>query len=229
MNGKRYTSGRYLEANPAWHVEDSPWKADQILRMIQSHALAPRTICEVGCGAGEILNILHQTLDDHVEFLGCEVSPQAFEMARTREKERLRFRLGELRDDDGRFDLILVMDVIEHLEDYFGFLRGLRDRGAYTLLHIPLDLSVLSVARPHPLLESRATVGHVHYFVKETALQSLLDTGYEIVDHRYTYIGGTPRSAKEWALHGARRVLWRLDHDLAARLVGGRSLLVLAR
>lgn len=229
MSNERYTGGEYLEANPTWHVEDSAWKAGHALQMMERHSLAAGRICEVGCGAGEILNVLHQRLGDQVEFLGCDLSPQAIEMAQPREKERLKFRLGELQDDDESFDLILVMDVIEHLEDYFGFLRGLRDRGAYKLLHIPLDLSALSVARPHPLLESRATVGHIHYFVKETALQVLIDTGYEIVDYRYTYIGGTRHSAKAHALHGMRRLLRGWDHDLAARLMGGYSLLVLAR
>lgn len=126
-------------------------------------------------------------------------------------------------------DVILVMDVIEHLEDYFTFLRRRRDRGTYKLLHIPLDRSALSAARPHPLLESRATVGHIHYFLKETALQPLLDTGYEIIDHSYTYRYTASQSAKARALHGARQLLRRLDHDLAARLIGGYSLLVLAK
>lgn len=229
MNDERYTGGDYLQANPTWHVEDSAWKADQVLGMMERHSLTPRRVCEVGCGAGEILNILHDRLGEDVELVGYDVSPQAFEMARSREKERLHFKLGEVQDGDGTFDLILVMDVIEHLDDYSGFLRGLRERGAYKLLHIPLDLSVLSVARPHPLLGSRATVGHIHYFIKETALQSLIDTGYEIIDHRYTYTGGTPRSAKERTLYGVRRLLWRVDRDVAVRLMGGYSLLVLAR
>ena len=50
-----YTSGEYLEKNPHWHAADSPWKAGQILKMIQKNGLHPATVCEVGCGAGEIL------------------------------------------------------------------------------------------------------------------------------------------------------------------------------
>ena len=29
-----YKSGEYLEKNPTWHVEESPWKARQIMRML---------------------------------------------------------------------------------------------------------------------------------------------------------------------------------------------------
>ncbi|HVB75218.1 MAG TPA: hypothetical protein VNE38_16830 [Ktedonobacteraceae bacterium] len=35
-----YTSGEYLEKNPTWHVEESPWKAKQIMRMLAQIALS---------------------------------------------------------------------------------------------------------------------------------------------------------------------------------------------
>jgi ubiquinone/menaquinone biosynthesis C-methylase UbiE len=50
-----YTNGDYIKKNPTWHVENSAWKAEQILTMLSKHNLTPQTICEVGCGAGEIL------------------------------------------------------------------------------------------------------------------------------------------------------------------------------
>src|SRR5215472_18256240 len=47
MIEEMYTSGEYLEKNPTWHVEESPWKAKQIMRMLNQSGIAPRTICEV--------------------------------------------------------------------------------------------------------------------------------------------------------------------------------------
>ena len=58
-----YTTCTYLEKNPLWHTEESCWKAEQVLRMINRHKIVPRTICEVGCGAGEVLKQLQQRLD----------------------------------------------------------------------------------------------------------------------------------------------------------------------
>jgi hypothetical protein len=37
------------------------------------------------------------------------------------------------------------MDVVEHLEDYFSFLREIRPKGEFKMLHIPLDLSVQTI------------------------------------------------------------------------------------
>lgn len=58
MTTQIYTDGKYLQENPTWHLEDSPWKAEHILRMMQKNQLMPRSICEVGCGAGGILQQL---------------------------------------------------------------------------------------------------------------------------------------------------------------------------
>lgn len=63
MSQQLYISGEYLNKNPTWHVEESPWKAQQILRMLTLHHLTPRSICEVGCGAGEVLKQLQEQMD----------------------------------------------------------------------------------------------------------------------------------------------------------------------
>jgi hypothetical protein len=228
-NLERYTAGDYLASNPSWHVEDSPWKAQNVMQMLDRHRVRPQTVCEVGCGAGEILRVLRDAMPG-VEFTGYEVSAAAVEMAREREGERLRFVLGDILEEDPAvtFDVVLVMDVIEHLEDYFAFLRGVAARARSVVLHIPLDMFALSALRPHALLESRATVGHIQYFLKDTALAALADCGLRTVDWRYTWSGGEPASMKDQLLYRARKLLFRLNPDLEVRLLGGHSLLVLA-
>jgi len=227
-----YTDGGYLAQNPTWHAEDSPWKARQIVRMIRRNRLAPRRVCEVGCGAGEVLVQLKRSLPEDCRFWGYDVSPQAHALAAPREDERLQFRLGDpAQDSSARFDLILVIDVLEHLEDYYGFLRKLRPRGEHKIFHIPLDLSAYTVLRSYPILELRDKVGHIHYFTRDTALAALRETGYEVVDWLYPPddepLGGKPLRQKMLAL--LRRGLYPLGPDFAVRLLGGRSLMVLAR
>ncbi len=81
-----YKSGEYLEKNPTWHVEESSWKAKQIMRMLARNSIAPGTICEVGCGAGEVLKQLQAKMDAACSLWGYEISPQALELARSRRK-----------------------------------------------------------------------------------------------------------------------------------------------
>jgi cyclopropane fatty-acyl-phospholipid synthase-like methyltransferase len=198
--------------------------------MLRKNHISPRTICDVGCGSGEVLKQLQENLDNDCVFLGYDVSPQAFELAKGRANEKLQFKLADFLEEQTNFDLILVLDVIEHLEDYFGFLRRLRARSHYTIFHIPLDLSVQTVFRKKALLKRRELYAHLHYFTKETALRTLGDTGYEVLDYFYT-----PRSIDfgsepgEKLLKLPRQVSFAIHRDFAARLLGGFSLLVLAR
>jgi SAM-dependent methyltransferase len=226
-----YTDGEYLARNPCWHAEESPWKAEQVLRMLRRHQLTPRTICDVGCGAGEVLRQLQYALPAHCEFWGYDISPQALHLCRPKSNERLHFRfIDAVAEDPAHFDVVLVLDVIEHLEDYFTFLRNLRGKGEYTIFHIPLDLSVQTVLRRNGLLKRRALYGHLHYFTRETALRTLHETHYAVVDHVYTprsidlASGVLQRTAKL-----PRRLGAALAQGLTVRILGGFGLLVLAR
>ncbi len=227
-----YTSGEYLEKNPAWHVEESPWKAKQVLRMLAQSHLHPQTVCEVGCGVGEILKQLQATMDVNCMFWGYDISPQALELARKRENEQLHFKLADItQEKDAAFDMLLIIDVLEHLENYLSFLRDLKSKSEYKIVHIPLDLSVQMVLRRNGLLEVRQAYGHIHYFTKELALQMLKELGYEVLDYFYT------SSSIELPTHEFRNRLMRLprklafavQRDMAARILGGSRLLILAK
>jgi cyclopropane fatty-acyl-phospholipid synthase-like methyltransferase len=226
-----YTDGTYLEKNPLWHTDESPFKVDQILRMLAKHDLHPKTIAEAGCGAGEVLKILQQRMDSACRFWGYDISPQAIKLCESRANEKIRFILGEVSaDQEAHFDLILVLDVIEHVEDYFGFLRGIHPKSSLKILHIPLDLSVQAVLRRRGLLIRRERYGHIHYFTKETALSTVTESGYEILDYFFT-----PRCIElantllQKIARLPRVVSFSIHQDLAVRILGGYSLLVLAK
>src|SRR5712692_2609852 len=96
-----YTNGAYLDKNPLWHTDESPFKVKQILRMLKKHHLQPTTICDVGCGGGEVLKLLEQRMDNVCRFWGYEVSPQAIEMCKSRANDRLQFKLADVSREEG--------------------------------------------------------------------------------------------------------------------------------
>jgi SAM-dependent methyltransferase len=229
-----YTNGQYLENNQSWHVEDSPWKANQILNMLTKHHLKPNLIAEVGCGAGAILEELSQK--DYLkstEFAGYDISPQAYELAQKRQMERIRFHNADIfKLASDAIDVLLVIDVFEHVPDYLGFLRQCKQQAVYKLYHIPLDIHVSSVIR-NTFDKARNDLGHIHYFTADSAIASLRDTEHEIIDFCYT------NSALDLYKHHPalktaianlpRWLLGQIDVSLSARLLGGYSLLVLTR
>src|SRR5512140_2839361 len=111
-----YSDGTYLRNNPAWHADDSAWKANHIATMLQRHGLAPATVCAVGCGAGEILRNLAARLDPAARFTGYEISPTAYKLCAHKSNDRVAFRFGNLLKTHERFDLVMAIDVFEHVE-----------------------------------------------------------------------------------------------------------------
>ncbi len=229
MDHNRYTDGQYLDNNPTWHVEDSRWKSTEVLKMLNRHQLQPHSVCEVGCGAGEILRLMQENLPD-TRFEGWDISPQAMVLAQERSGDRLRFVHGDFLQSEDTYELVMALDVFEHVEDYLGFLRQLNGRGRYTLFHIPLDLSVQAVARGL-LMRWREDVGHLHYFTRELALTALKETGYEILDAQYTtYAIDRPAPTfKARLARKPRRLAFCLAPHWTARTLGGFCLMVLTR
>ncbi|HEX5002798.1 MAG TPA: methyltransferase domain-containing protein [Bacteroidia bacterium] len=227
-----YESGEYLKKHPDWHSEDADWKARNILKIISRNNLAPKAICEIGCGSGEILNVLHGLLSESVSFSGFDISPQAITLASKREKSRLHFELKALEAIPATrsFDLGLMIDVFEHVEDFYGFIRKSRDTSRQMIFHIPLDISVQSIIRVRPLQRKREKSGHIHFFTKETALAALRDSGYRVIDHFYTgsYTERPARTVLSAIAKIPRKLFFAIHRDLTVRWLGGYSLMVLA-
>jgi hypothetical protein len=227
---KKYVDGSYAADNPDWHAGDSAWKTGKIMEIVRRNMLQPESVCEVGCGAGEILLCMQRQMSSRGHFTGFEPSPQAFAIAAPKANEKLQF-VDSSMPESGAFDLVLLIDVFEHVEDCFGFLRSLARIGRKFIFHIPLDLSAISVAREWPLMKRRRGVGHIHYFTKATALALLEDAGFRVVDYSYTMISRPSERSLRASLtrHLPHAILSRLGfEDLSVRIFGEHSLMVLA-
>jgi SAM-dependent methyltransferase len=226
-----YESGDYLANNPTWDEEDSEWKASQVLKVLHRNHLAPQSIVEVGCGAGGILASLHDALPE-IEYSGFEIAPDAGMFWKKHEGKNITFSVGDfLQEQTAHFDVLLLLDVIEHVPDPYYFLSALLGRAEYYVFHIPLDLSAMSVAREHPLLLVRKKVGHIHYFTKGLALSLIEECGYQVLDWSYTGASFTaPQTTwKSWLARIPRRLIYWVNRDWGVRLLGGDTLMVLAK
>jgi len=226
-----YFNGQYAAKNPNFHQEDSPWKAKQIRQLMKRNAIQPQTICEIGCGAGEILRQLQTQLDEQVNFVGYEISPQAYQLCKQREGRNLVFyNLDITQVETPLFDLLLCIDVFEHIEDYFTFLRGIQKKAKNFIFHIPLDMNAQMILRSSPIIYVRKKVGHLHYFSRDTALATLQDTGFNVVDYFYTPNGvENPKSKMAHVAKWPRILASTLNIEATARIFGGYSLIVLAQ
>ncbi|WP_223477177.1 class I SAM-dependent methyltransferase [Oricola indica] len=225
-----YDNGTYASNVTDWHVSDSRYKADKVTELVGGDFARFKHVAEVGCGAGEILRLLSCDYPD-ITFHGYEVSSQAYELCLQRQRSNLSFTLGDITKMDVHYDCILCLDVVEHVEDYIGFLKKIRSRGEFKVFNIPLDMSVTAIARVTPIEIARRMVGHLHYFSRESALATLEYCGYEIIIERYNH--PFERTKLAFTLSSlnahARLAASRIAPHLTARFLGGSQLLVVAK
>ena len=226
----RYLDGTQLSIDPDWYEANAGWKADQVRGILARHRITPKAVCDVGCGTGGVLDALGRSLPPGTKLVGYEISPDALAMASADRRERVTLVNDDPLLHDDHFDVMLVLDVFEHVEDHLGFLRRLRPRADHFVFIVPLDLSVQRVLRKSALVDSRYTIGHIHAFTRETALATLADCGYRVLDEELVpaQLERPDQESRERLVKPLRRLLFAINPGLAARVLGGFSLLVLA-
>lgn len=232
----RYTSDKYHADNDTWHVEDSPWKAKQIIRLLEKNQVQFNTVCEVGCGAGEILVQLNKELSyPNLSFHGYDIAPDVEPFWAERISNNIDFSLGDFTQTNELYDLLLMIDIIEHIEDYIGFLRQVRDRATYHVFNFPLEIFALKAMFGKKFVSSRRKYGHLHYFNKELCIELLEELDYEVVDFFYapgaleTIKSTTSMSKQSRWLDFPRRLFHSVSIDLTAKTLGGYSLFILTK
>lgn len=227
-----YTGDVYLKNKPTWDDEDTGWKAELIVSMLKRNQVIPADIVEVGCGRGGILKEIIRLLPDVKKLRGYDISGKAIALAKERENHKLNFmQLDYANSNEPYTDVLLIIDVLEHIDDYYGFLNKIKNKSRYKVFHIPLDISCRNIMKPHTILLQRELVGHIHYFTKETVEWALKDTGYVILDWIYTKPALDVQPAgnfKSKIKKTLRKISFAINKDWSAKMWGGYSVMILA-
>jgi len=227
----KYILKDYFLNNPTWDIEDSHWKADFTAEMLSSNGIIPASICDLGCGAGDVLAELRNKFDSAL-MCGYDIAPDVVNFWLRHKKLGIDFILGDFfKLNTKNYDVLLLLDVIEHVADPFKFLNELRAKSKYFVFHVPLDLSAFNVLREKPILEARRRNGHIHYFTKNLALSLIAECDFKVIEWRYSgaaFCG--PRSSWKTKLANiTRKFLCAINKEMGVRVLGGETLFVLAQ
>lgn len=202
--------------------------------MVERNHISISRIADIGCGAGGVLSELSRLMGPGIRYYGFDISPQAIELARKHTNDNICFKMEDLLspDNDEYFDILLIIDVVEHIPDHIDFLRKSRTKALYKIFHIPLDLSISSLLSDS-FIEGRRNLGHINCFSFKSALACLSDTGHIIMDYFYTDVGTYYReqspNIKNRIANLPRKISAFFNVALAAKIFGRYSLMVLTR
>lgn len=152
-------------------------------------------VLEFGCGAGRNLEALGRARPE-LRRVGIDVSRTALARAAARmpevELRRADDPDGPIPADDGEFDAVLVLDVLEHLADPVHALAELRrvlKPGGALHLQVPCEGDASSLWRwlpPPARYWKRKLGGHVQRLRRAELVQLVRNTGLQIERVRYS-------------------------------------------
>jgi 2-polyprenyl-6-hydroxyphenyl methylase/3-demethylubiquinone-9 3-methyltransferase len=115
---------------------DQHWQCDECSRT----PLEGKTALDVGCGAGLLTEPLARL---GANVTGIDASPDVIGVATDHAKTMgldIDYRTGDLQEIEGQFDLVVAMEVIEHVADPAAFVKALARRlapGALLIMSTP--------------------------------------------------------------------------------------------
>lgn len=227
-----YVSDEYWKENESMHVEDAEFKVDNAISLLRQCEFSPTSILDCGCGSGKHAYLMAR--ECQVLTKGIDVSPGAVAHAQGEYAlDNLSYEQISIAEvGENEFDLGLMFDVFEHVDDYIGFLRIAKTKAEYWLFNIPLDMNVISTVLGS-YIKFRRQFGHLHYFSDRSALATLAYAGFDVVDSRYVFDAGHSIRARanfrNVIASLPRALLFRVSPSWCSRIFGGPSLMVLAR
>ena len=235
----RYLSGDYTKKNHSYHIEDSEFKWKNFVKILKKSNLnldEVNSVSDVGCGSGHILIHANNSklFNQQCVFDGYDINPDAINAAKKNSKKVNFFNEDFINLKEIKRNLIIAADVFEHIQDTYNFLKKLKDKGDFFLFNIPLEISLFSMIRKKNIFKhSFENVGHLHFYTKRTALLTLENIGfkilnYNLVNNRFEEFR---KNKKIYSLiiNIPQYILEKLSKNSACSIFGGYSLVVLAK
>jgi SAM-dependent methyltransferase len=210
-----------------WRALGARGKADHVLTLCTRAGVSPRTVVEIGCGDGALLEALSARGLAGV-YDGFELSAPAAQIAAGRGFPGARrieaYDGARVPADDGVYDLAVVSHVLEHVVDPSALLVEAARVGRRVLVEVPLEAN-RSAARPGKRAEA-AEIGHIQAFSRADIADLASGAGLRVVcelsdplpyrHHAYfaASAGARAKAAAKWAV---RWLSWRVAPRSAER------------
>ena len=151
------------------------WRHQVLLRQLTRIGHPVEKALDVGCGHGVVRQLLERDLGFAVD--GCDLNRRALEMAA---KGKGRVLLYDIFDRNpallGAYDLLLLMDVIEHVDDDLGFLKVAIEHlkpGGVVVINVPAHMAFYSKYDEVIGHKRRYNIAQIEWLFRHTNIEPL--------------------------------------------------------
>jgi SAM-dependent methyltransferase len=175
-----YLTDEYVSNNPSLHREDSSWKISKIIPFVD--AVIGRinkkeiNVLDVGGGAGLILNAVSSHIEKKygkkVNKFALDLSPAMLEIQRKENpdlKKALNESISNTSLNDREIDLVLMIDVLEHIPNPTDALAELRRISRFAIFKVPLENNLCLITKNlitknRAKAKAAASIGHINFY-----------------------------------------------------------------
>ena len=223
-----YTDLTFFKRSPMWNDAESLWKSHQISSFICDNKLSINRLIDYGCGTGSILHILSDFLPGR-SYLGFDPCPQL--SSQWSSYPNIDFTTTFDLETIDLNDVILLIDVLEHVLDPYSLLDALCSRAGYVIVHLPLELNLSTLLRPCSLKNAYDEVAHLHFYSPATFEIMCTHLRIDVISKTFTFPYRTlkrTRNNKQKLIDLSRSVISSLiSPDISQSVLGGNTALYL--
>lgn len=191
-----YNDGTYIQNNPSLHSEDALYKFTYIQDLLQTYLSSNSkneiSILDIGGGCGKIGRFVcefFQKQNIKISFTALDLSLEMLDIQRENNPHINQSLNTPLESLEEHYDLILLIDVIEHISDYLSFTNLLKQKTSYIIFNIPIEKNFFDFAKNiyfkgQYYKWQEQTLGHLHFF-SYCGAKKYLRKNFQIL--KYTY------------------------------------------
>lgn len=174
---------------PFLHIEDSPRKIREIKHVVPGSFRA-NSILDIGCSTGLITRAVGETYKAKIVD-GLDVSEPALDLARSQlsvfQESHIFQEEFEDHETQRLYDLVMFIDVLEHMSDPVGALKKASEMGRYSVVRSPLEQTRMNrLIKNHggknymKLMGER--YGHIHHFNMDSLSTLFHEGGFDVIN-----------------------------------------------
>jgi SAM-dependent methyltransferase len=172
-------------------IETVEWKIPHLVEIIPP-SYQVSSVAEIGCFVGHLIGNIAINGQTSFQRYGYDINPNAIQLAKNL-YPRVDFFAQDCFSTEKKFDLLILSDIVEHIEDDEEFLVKCKAISKFVLLNLPLEKSFASINRQYGFDDPS---GHLRAYGIREAESLIKKAGYKIINKQILSIVNTPTDLK---------------------------------